>query len=341
MYVGTGWTDPPPISSAVSLWKNSCFGMSGRDFPMLSTGTSGDLAIAVSYESGPNPIRDGGCGRFAHNLDSHNVVVGGTIFVYATGNAGEDCSWARAHTYLDNLIAHELGHVLGLANATSASCGDYIMGNDWHTASVQPDECETVDGAWDLPNESPDSPPDGTACLPGCTTPIIISEHGNYRLTSPSDGVLFDFDADGVTEKLAWTEPNSGVAFLAMDRNANGRIDSGAELFGDHAKLASGGNAPNGFAVLDELDVNRDGVLDFSDPAWSALILWVDDNHNGQSEANEMIPILASDVLAISTHYAWSGRKDRYGNLFRYKSDVTLTHGVRKFYDVYLRLSDY
>lgn len=127
LYVGSGWgSNPPPISSAVSMWKTDCFGMSGRDFPYLSTGTSGDVSIAVSYKTGPNPISGGGCAHFDHELSSNSAVVGGTIFVYSQTHAGADCLWVMPHATLDNLIAHELGHVLGLANATNPSCGDYI-----------------------------------------------------------------------------------------------------------------------------------------------------------------------------------------------------------------------
>lgn len=339
LYAGTGWgSNPPPISSAISMWRNACIGMPGRDFPYLSTGTSGDMAIPVSLVSGLNPIDGAGCARFEPEEGANGVLTGGTIFIYQKDNAGNDCLWVMPHATLDNLIAHELGHVLGLANVTSPECTDYIMGNDWPYASIQSDECEYVDDAWDLPNESDDPPADDPTCLPGCTTPIILSLQGDYRLTSADGGVLFDIDADGAAEWVAWTERESGLAFLVMDRNENGWIDDGSELFGNHTMLASGVHAAHGFAALDELDINRDGVVDAQDPAWSKLSLWFDRDHDGQS-ASELVPIFATDVIAIGTHYRWSGRKDRHGNAFRYKGDLVLTNGVRKYYDVYLRTS--
>jgi hypothetical protein len=49
------------------------------------------------------------------------------------------------------------------------------------------------------------------------------------------------------------------------------------------------------------------------------------------------VPIAFTDVVAIDTHYRWSGRRDRHGNFFRYQSEITLTSGRRRCYDVYLR----
>lgn len=98
-----------------------------------------------------------------------------------------------------------------------------------------------------------------TTC-PGCCeySPIVISLQGDYRLTSMLDGVMFDIDADGTTEQVSWTALGSDVAFLALDRNGNRRIDGGAELFGDAA-------AANGWVALAQLDANGDGTIDARD----------------------------------------------------------------------------
>ena len=45
---------------------------------------------------------------------------------------------------------------------------------------------------------------------------------------------MFDIDGDGVPEQISWTEADSDVAFLALDRDGDGRITSGKELFGNH-----------------------------------------------------------------------------------------------------------
>jgi len=69
---------------------------------------------------------------------------------------------------------------------------------------------------------------------PGCTSPIVIDTTGEgFHLTSAEDGVLFDFYGNGRPIQVAWTAAGSGNAFLALDRNHNGKIDNGGELFGN------------------------------------------------------------------------------------------------------------
>ena len=69
-------------------------------------------------------------------------------------------------------------------------------------------------------------------CVPG--SPIIIDVAGRgFHLTDAAGGVLFDIDADGTKEKIAWTQATSSNAFLVLDRNHNGTIDDGSELFGN------------------------------------------------------------------------------------------------------------
>lgn len=170
-------------------------------------------------------------------------------------------------------------------------------------------------------------------CYP---SPVMISLTGGYDLTSATNGVVFDIDDDGWGERVAWTAPGSDLSLLSYDRNGNGRIDSGAELFGDHTRLANGAMAENGFAAIAELDANGDERVDASDPAWQNLLLWTDQNHDGVSQTAELHNVSASRIVAISTNYVASRRKDQYGNEFRYRGEVVLARATRKCFDVYL-----
>lgn len=78
------------------------------------------------------------------------------------------------------------------------------------------------------------------SCDDDCKSPLLLSLRGDYRLTSAHDGVQFDIDGDGISEQVAWTARDSDLAFIALDRNGNARIDSGTELFGDSTLLATG-----------------------------------------------------------------------------------------------------
>ncbi|GAA4497311.1 hypothetical protein [Pseudaeromonas paramecii] len=74
----------------------------------------------------------------------------------------------------------------------------------------------------------------------------------------------FDLDADGIKEAIP--KLGSGSAFLALDRNGNGRIDDGSELFG--------AQSGNGFAELAGLDEDGNGALDEGDSLFAALKVW-------------------------------------------------------------------
>lgn len=149
--------------------------------------------------------------------------------------------------------------------------------------------------------------------------------------------VTFDLDADGAADVVTWTAPNSSVAFLALDRNHNGRIDDGGELFGNHTRLADGGEAANGFDALAEFDVNHDGIINAADPVWPSLLLWTDRNHDGKSSPDELQPV-ASSLVTLDLRYHWSGRRDRFGNMFRYESSADIGGIPRTIYDVFFRI---
>lgn len=160
---------------------------------------------------------------------------------------------------------------------------------------------------------------------------------GAYRLSGPDDGVDFDIDADGSPDRITWTARDSATAFLALDRNADAIINDGSELFGNWTMLHSGARAANGFEALKDLDDNEDGVIDAADAGWAALLLWSDHNHDGVSQPGELQRIAASFVRAVETTYHWSGRRDRYGNLFKYEALAHLETGRWPLYDVYFR----
>jgi hypothetical protein len=183
-------------------------------------------------------------------------------------------------------------------------------------------------------------------------SPILIDTAGDgYRLTSAQDGAVFDIDADGMTvEKIAWTEPGGDDAWLALDRNGNGRIDSGEELFGSRTPAYADMQEPRteqGFDALALLEgpsygaSTPDRIIDARDAVYSRLRLWFDRNHNGVSEPDEFMSLADAGVVAISSAYKENARRDRYGNKFSLMGRA-LFRGAegqeiwRNIYDVYL-----
>lgn len=97
-----------------------------------------------------------------------------------------------------------------------------------------------------------------------------------FDLDSPLLGdstFLFDLDSDGVGEDLAC--PGSGCGFLAFDRNSDGRINNGLELFGPESG--------SGFGELADLDSDANLWIDENDPVFDQLLIWSPDGQGGES----------------------------------------------------------
>lgn len=167
----------------------------------------------------------------------------------------------------------------------------------------------------------------GSCCQPQSVSPIIVDVDGSgFRLSSAANGVWFDFFDAGTRMKISWTARNSTNAFLVLDRNGNGRIDNGKELFGNMTPQPSSPDA-NGFLALAEYDKpanggNRDGVINRYDAIFDSLRLWQDLNHNGSSESSESRTLSQIGLKTLELDYKESRRSDQYGNQFRYRAKV-------------------
>ena len=178
-----------------------------------------------------------------------------------------------------------------------------------------------------------------------CTngSPIIIDTvNEGFHLTGVTEGVNFRNVTGDAPIRISWTDPQFHNAWLALDRNSNGQIDALSELFGSYTPQPSSDH-PNGYAALAVFDEpknggNGNGIIDPGDAVYSSLRLWVDKNHDGISQLEELFTLPEAGIFAIDLHYVESRVTDAYGNQFRYKSRVldSNKHSDPRCYDVFL-----
>ena len=131
-------------------------------------------------------------------------------------------------------------------------------------------------------------------------SPLVLDLLGNgLKFTSVDDGVFFDLDADGFPERIAWTAKQTDFddAFLIYDKNKNGQVDNGKELFGDQS------GAKNGFHELSKYDKNSDKVINKDDPIWTKLRLWADMNKNAKVDTGEIKTLDEANITEIPLEY--------------------------------------
>ena len=198
-----------------------------------------------------------------------------------------------------------------------------------------PPYCGDGGAAWDTNTCSWTCPSNGGS-------PILIDVSGKgFTLTSAQNGVTFDLAGTGNPIQIAWTAPNADNAFLALPE-ADALVHNGKQLFGNFTPQPSS-STPNGFAALAVYDDpknggNGDGVIDSRDAVFASLRLWIDTNHDGISQPEELHTLPSLGVTSISLNYKAAQRTDQYGNVFRYRAQVDSgdpTNTGRMAYDVF------
>lgn len=109
--------------------------------------------------------------------------------------------------------------------------------------------------------------------------PLALDLNGDGITTlSANEEILFDHNNSGIRYGTGWINASDG--WLALDRNGNGQIDSGRELFGDSTRKLNGNLAAHAYDALKSFDTNNDGQVDSADATG-------DTNTNGMIDGNE------------------------------------------------------
>lgn len=145
--------------------------------------------------------------------------------------------------------------------------------------------------------------------------PLVLDlDEDGIETTTANGGVLFDMDGDGKKTGIGWIKPDDG--FLVFDKNNNGLIENGTELFGVDTIKRNGQKATSGFDALNDIDNNQDGFFDSSDSAFYSVKVWRDKNQDGISQSDEL---KALPELKIKSIHLGSENKNTLinGNIIR------------------------
>lgn len=260
--------------------------------------------------------------------------------------------WTSAQEFLD-----DCGYYAGIAYLGVAvfGTGAFLNGqcdhcNQWACTQIprsfSPLLCEALCGWGSRDPNDCEQTPWGYDCPP---CPIALDLQGNgLKLTGPKPPVYFDLDGDGTPNHTSWTRVQTKDGFLVWDRNQNGMIDDGRELFGTATPpMLSPVPLHHGFEMLAELDQpalggNGDGVIDQNDRLFEHLQIWLDTNRDGVSQAGELKGLAEVGVVAIDLSYFRDDQEDQWGNVLRWWSPVYFEDGTSSLaVDVFFeRLTD-
>src|SRR5690606_8023633 len=143
---------------------------------------------------------------------------------------------------------------------------------------------------------------------------------------SASHGVTFDLNATGnASTARGWVGAGDGL--LVMDRNKDGIINDGTELFGGATRLANGQRAGDGFTAMRAEDTNGDGKLTAEDASFADLKVWVDRNSNGITDEGELLDLSSLGIIELNLG-AVAGTTMDNGNMLGLVADYKTADGA-------------
>ena len=166
----------------------------------------------------------------------------------------------------------------------------------------------------------------------------LVFDLGGDGITTVSleeSNAFFDLDNNGFAEKTSWVGAKEGL--LAYDKNGDGIINGGNELFGDRTLMKDGKTlASSGFVALAEYDDNKDGKIDSNDVIYALLRIWQDSDGDGIASAGELRRLVDLGIVSIGLSYSNTGVTDSANNIQVRTGTFTLTDGSSRAVGEYL-----
>jgi hypothetical protein len=284
--------------------------IAGSGFSDLRGGADADTYVASAADANFLAEDTGGVDRL--------VISGSASDFIVTRNGNNLSIWSNVQGYAYEIIDHFIDgkriEVFQFTDAEySASYLEYLAESGGGPGVCYQDGFPVICGQYGMP------------------VVIDLDGDGVELVEANKSRVRWDVDGDGKAERVGWT--NGDDAFLVLDRNGNGVIDS----FGELSFLSDFRGAGSDLEGLLAYDVDRDGFLTAADPIFASLHLWQDGNSNGISEAHELRSLTDAGVLSISLEIVGLKKLDQSirGNQVLGRSDVTLVDGTQlNAYDV-------
>ncbi len=149
------------INTSIGYWSSGCSGYGGS-FPSMSAGGSGGVPVNVIHHTGTSTLASGSCGRTTFTLQGPgNNVTSANVDIWDRQGNGVDCVFT-------DTLAHELGHVLGLADNDTSACIGHIMGGrpSGGTRSVSSSDCVVAGQRWSTSEDTTRGGTGGAGCPP-------------------------------------------------------------------------------------------------------------------------------------------------------------------------------
>lgn len=218
---------------------------------------------------------------------------------------------------------------------------------------LAPEDNECEPGEWR--NEPSSAPPEEDLCggtdytcqavggvpmwveIP-CNTPLVLRfDDAPVEMIAAESTPMATFDISMRGQSCIQTDwPTAATPWLVADRDGNGSIDGGHELFGSGTRLVGGQYAKHGFAALVEFDANHDGRVDAEDPEFGKLMLWRDHDADRKSSLDELESLTSAGVEQLDVEFRVETECDARGNCGVQRAGFAFAGGVGEIVDLVL-----